>query len=952
MKSFLDKLTDEIVNKYSGDTGNLCVVFPSRRAGIFFRKYLSQKINKPIWSPAVYSIEDFIRKLTPFIIPDNLILIFELFETYNKVGEVQSFDEFYPWGEMLLRDYDAVDKNLVPGDEIFRVIKEHREIEEHFQFAAEDLEDFRRFWQTFSNRELSEVQSEFIKTWEIIGKVYNEFRKSLLEKNYAYEGMAYRKIYEDVKTRNLEVPWSKVIFAGFNALTKSEEEIIKALMKQGKAETYWDADLYYVNDTTQEAGRFLRENFRKLELKSPGWIENILSGSGIDEKKSVKVIGAPLKAGQAKAFGEVLNSLLVSASVPLESVAVVLADENLLMPVLYSLPESAASVNVTMGFPMKNTPLYSLIESLRDLQKNCKTSSNSTVFYHKDAIGILMNPYVKFVDPAFIYEVVNDIKRNNLLYISSSRLLTHNHQSPELLKLIFNPITTLKYTFDYLFNIIDNISTKMEVSGGERTKFEMEYFYSLYEQLNHLKNIIEKYSGELTVETFWRLLTGILRSVRIPLTGEPLKGVQVMGLLETRTLDFENVFIISMNEGIIPKGIVHNSFIPYSIRKSFKLPTYEDEDAIPAYYFYRLLQRAKNIYLFYNTEVDKLSSGEKSRLLVQLENELVKTNKNTSYEHLILETVIGESVRKQISIDKDPEITNKLRASKFTPSDLSNYINCTLQFYFKKIAGLEEEETVEEFFSPAVFGNIVHKLIQLLYDNYKGKTVTAEIIEDVKRRLDADYDELLNQAFSSIEGLKELDPGLQGKNLLFKGIIKKLLHKILDSDKQDSPFIIIDLEKRVSSAVEISTNGELITIQLGGRIDRVDEKNKVTRIIDYKTGSFDLKTIGRKSLAEYFELVFSEPKFRENFQGYFYASLYRKENQNQPLRIAIYSLRKSNEGLQFLNEEEISKVELETFDEKLGSLLLEIFDTGKSFSQTNDKDRCSFCPYKSICYRE
>ncbi len=767
--TFLEKLADEIISRYKENLQNLCFVFPSRRAGIFFKKALSERLSKPTWAPEIFSIEDFIRELSPYTIPDKLVLIFELFEVYKSHGEEESFDKFYPWGEMMLMDFDEIDKNLIAGSEIFKIIRELKEVETEFSLSPEDLEQFSRFWQTFSNEELTNLQNEFIKTWEILGRVYNDFRKRLAEKNYAYDGMSYRKLFEEIKTGSIKIPWSKVIFAGFNLLTKSEEGIIKELLKQNTAETYWDADEYYVNNRKQEAGEFLRRNFKNLSVNKPKWSENKL----ISSKKSIKVKGAPLQAGQAKALGSILKNALLSEKINPEHTAIVLPDESMLIPVLNSLPDEIASLNVTMGFPMKDATLYNLIELLKNLQHGKKSGKSSTVFYHKDVIQILLHPYIKFTDAAFVYDTVNDIKRNNIIYVSAERILGGDGKHPYVFHLLFRKADTINEILQYLFDILDHISQRIEISGSAYAKFELEFFYMLYEKLNLLKDTIALYSGEMGADTFWRLLTEMLRTIHIPLTGEPLGGLQVMGLLETRGLDFENVFILSMNEGIIPKGTVMNSFIPYNIRKSFKLPTYEDEDALPAYYFYRLLQRAENIHLFYNTEVNKIYGGEISRLILQTENELIKSNPEINYSHTVVSTEIGKPFRKEITVNKTPEIIEKLKGASFSPSDLNSYINCKLQFYLRKIARLREEETVEEFFSPATFGNILHNVVEIIYKQYEGAEITREIIESIRKNLNNNFDDILIEAFGKIDSLKELDTELQGKNLLLKNIIKK-----------------------------------------------------------------------------------------------------------------------------------------------------------------------------------
>jgi CRISPR/Cas system-associated exonuclease Cas4 (RecB family) len=944
--TFLEKLADEIINRYKDNLQNLCFVFPSRRAGIFFKKALSERLNKPAWAPEIFSIEDFIRELSPYTIPDKLVLIFELFEVYKAHGEEESFDKFYPWGEMMLRDFDEIDKNHIMGSEIFKIIRELKEVETEFSFSPEDLEQFSRFWRTFSNEELTKLQNEFLKTWEILGKVYNDFRKRLAEKNYAYDGMAYRKLFEEIKTGSIKIPWSKVIFAGFNLLTKSEEGIIKELLKQNAAETFWDADEYYVNNSKQEAGEFLRRNFKNLGVNEPKWIENYLSTS----KMSIKVTGAPLQAGQAKALGSGLKHALLSEKINPEHTAIVLPDESMLIPVLNSLPDEITSLNVTMGFPMKDATLYNLLELLKNLQHGKKSGKSSTVFYHKDVIQILLHPYIKFTDAAFVYDTVNDIRRNNIIYVSTGRILGEDEKHPPVLDLLFRKADTINEILQYLFDILDHISQRIEISGSAYAKFELEFFYVLYEKLNLLKDTITLYSGEMNADTFWRLLTEMLRTIHIPLTGEPLGGLQVMGLLETRGLDFENVFILSINEGIIPKGTVINSFIPYNIRKSFKLPTYEDEDALPAYYFYRLLQRAENINLFYNTEVNKIYGGEISRFILQTENELIKSNSEINYRHTVVSTEIGKPFRKEIIVNKTPDMIYKLKNASFSPSDLNSYINCKLQFYLKKIAGLREEEAVEEFFSPATFGNILHNVVEIIYKQYEGTEITREIIECIRKNLNNNFDNILTEAFGKIDSLKELDAELQGKNLLLKNIIRKLVNKVLDSDIGNLPFKIISLEMKIENVLKIKLNGEEQNIILRGRIDRIDEKNNTQVIIDYKTGQFS-KQKGY-NVSEDYDAIFSDPKYKEYFQAYFYAYNYLQKEKRQSVKIAIYPLKKINEGLVYLREEALLLSNISAYEENLIKLAEEIFNQEICFSQTDDKESCRFCPFISICYRE
>lgn len=458
----------------------------------------------------------------------------------------------------------------------------------------------------------------------------------------------------------------------------------------------------------------------------------------------------------------------------------------------------------------------------------------------------------------------------------------------------------------------------------------------------------------MPLNIFWNLVLEVLRSIRVPFTGEPLKGLQIMGLLETRALDFDNIFILSMNEGILPRGFTQSSFIPYNLRKAFKLPVYEDEDAIPAYYFYRLLQRAKNIYLFYNTEVGNFSAGEKSRFLLQIENELVKQNSSINYEHIVLESGLDNLPRKEIIIPKNNEILDKLKNARyFTASDLINYITCSLKFYLTKIAGLKEEEKVEEFFGPSAFGNIFHKMAQLVYQKYIGVEMPTEEFDNIAKNMKRSFDEMLANAFSTLEGFKEIDAELQGKNLLLKGVIRKLLNKLIESDKLHAPFKISALEKELEDTIHAETGSSTIPVKLHGRIDRIDETAGGTRIIDYKTGLVKMKNKNlKKTSEEYFEKVFSYPEYKESFQGYFYAYLYSREHPTGMLNMAIYPLRNMGSGISYINKDSSIREDLSLFEEKLKQLLKNILDKNIPFTQSEDEKVCRYCAFKSICYRD
>jgi hypothetical protein len=945
MGLFLDKLAEELYSKYEKGISRMCIVFPSRRAGLFFKQHLSKNLNQPLWLPAVFSIQDFIAKLSPLPLSDRLTLIFELYETYRQFSPEESFDKFYPWGDMLLNDFDDIDKNVVETDYLFRILREHKEVESDFELKVSDIEEFYKFWRSFSGKELTEIQDNFINTWEIIGKVYHSFRKKLTERNICYEGMAYRQIYELTGAKKLKHDWEKIIFAGFNALNIAEEGIIKGLLNQGVAETFWDADEYYLKSEIQEAGYFLRRNFVNLNINNAKWREdNLLTG-----KKNIKIIGTPLKVSQAKALGNELKNI---SSASLDKTAIVLPDDSLMIPVLHSLPENISSLNITMGFPFKDSSLYNLLQLLKSLQNGKKGSGKSAAYYHKDVVQLLLHPYVKFTEPYEIYELVNQIKRRNIIYISRKRILEAFSVQPEIITEIFTDIDTPAKSLGYIYDIITIISKQLE---GSKTNmaFEMEYLFKLYTELNHLSAVLKKYSADMDNDTFWKLIIEVASSIKIPFTGEPLKGLQVMGLLETRLLDFENVYILSMNEGTMPRGNTHGSFIPYSLRRAFKMPTYEDDDSNTAYYFYRLLQRAENVTLIYNTEPGELTAGEKSRFIMQIEQELAVENKNIKLRNFILQADVEIPKRKEITIPKSAYILEALKnESHFSATRLAMYINCPLQFYLRTIAKLKEEEEVEEFFSGGGFGTILHEIMDMLYSDCVGKTVDEKIISSLKDKLNNDYDNIWKDACGKIPEYEEFKAEILGKNLLYKNIIKKLVEKILDNDIAEAPFKIISLEKEITKEMLISASGNEYKIKLLGRLDRVEEKDGIERIIDYKTGTIDKAKLKKKITDENIGMLFSDPAYKEKFQQHFYSSIYLSESADKKLKIGIYPLRSLSEGIIFFDEDYIPQEILNLYEAKLNELLAKIFDSTTPFIQTAEIERCKYCKYNSICYRD
>ncbi len=923
--SFIEQLSEEILVCHKTDLDKLCIVFPTRRAALFLKKELSNKLTDPIWMPTILSIQDFIQELSPLKIEDSLTLLFDVFKIYNKYIPEEYFDSFYTWGMQVLIDFNEIDKALVNTETLFKRIIELKEIEDEFQLDEEQLEYLIKFWKSISDKDLTHVQKEFLYNWELLHKVYVDFQNFLFENNKTYEGKAYKFVSENIEEYQKNSPWDKIIFAGFYALSKAEKNIFNKLLNIGKAEIYYDADNYYLTNKKQEAGKF----FSKIQSQSEQFKWN---GNYFETiPKQIIITGVPLQIGQAKAASNDLESLIKNKEINLDDTAMVLADENLLFSVLSSLPTDIENINVTMGYPLNATPLFGLLELLLSLNKNRKKG----VYYHHDIVNVLNHPYIKHIEQDKINIWMEDYRKNNWIYISSKHLESLKSND---LSLLFLPIDKSEDVFDYLLDIL--LMIRNNISDNN---IESEFIYHFYCQLKRFQDIISEQKVHLSIDSFWKLFKEIINTTAVPFTGEPLKGLQVMGFLETRALDFKNVFILSMNENILPKKKSDSSFIPYNLRKTFGIPTGEDQDAIYAYHFYRLLQRAENIYLYYNTEIKSITGGEKSRYLLQLEHELAKQFPNSiTIKKQLLTTDIINIKPKEITIQKSEDILDALKkytglenetTKHFSASALSSYIACTLKFYFHYIAGLKEQDEVEDDIDAATFGKIFHQVMQHIYS--QDSTYDKDTIAQLKHLIAKITDEAIINEYAAIEDL-------EGRNLLLQNVIKELVSRVLEADMKSAPFVINGLEQEIHATIS-DTSGQKINFK--GILDRIETKDSITRIIDYKTGKVELKETD-------LENVFTDPKHKFVFQTMFYAWMYRQQNPTATIKTGIYPLKQLSDGILWLNKgAAITPEDFQNFEQSLKTLIEGLFDATKPFTQTTDKDQCIYCPYKNLCNR-
>jgi hypothetical protein len=958
MESFLKHIATDLYSRYEDKISDLCIVFPNRRASLYFKKYLSELSDKPMWSPETTTINELMQDISGLTIADNIKLLFELYRIYKKAKKSEeSFDDFYFWGEMMLNDFDDIDKYLVNPEDLFKNLKSLKSIQDQFNYLSEEqVEAIKQFWQSFDLEKQSTHQDDFISVWNILHEIYKQLNSKLNELGIAYEGMIYRTVADKIKgNEKIDLPHTKYVFAGFNALNNCEKKLFDYLNNNKLADFYWDYDQTYINNHNHEAGLFLRENIN--QYKQPLSISSKDIFKSLSEKKNIEIISVPSDVGQAKVITQKLKEAVENISESPNKTAIVLADEELLVPVLHSVPDTVDKVNITMGYPVNNTPVYSLLEHVIDLQRNAKETKNGTTFYHKNVIAVLNHQYVNAQFSKEATELLQFIKKNNKIVITREELA-----KCDFFKVIFTKVNTYLELSEYMLNILHAVYNSLQSTGKEdtihTTSLEKEYIYHIYLSINRVKDVLQEQKVEIKTETYIRLIRKIIRNLRIPFTGEPLSGLQIMGILETRLLDFENLYITSVNEGVFPKTDAALSFIPYNLRRGFGLPTIEYQDAIYAYYFYRLLQRAKKVTILYNSSAEGLQTGEMSRFLYQL-----KFESGFDIQEHSLKYDINIAQAKEITIDKTEEVIQKL--SKFlstgekflSPSALSTYLRCKMQFYFKYVAELREQDELSEEVDAPLFGNILHQAMHYVYNDFIGKEISQDDILSISKST-GKINTAIDQAFKDeyFKGGSKIN--YSGKNIIIRELIEKYIYQILKVDESLAPFQIVSLEDTYKIEIPINTNGKSETVKLGGLIDRVDLQDNRIRIIDYKTGSDKLEF---KNV----EALFSDKKNDQNsavFQTFLYSQFYKATMVPQiPITPGVYSVRKiynTDFDCRITQNENRKKSIINSFDEiaedfntNLNQLVSDIFNPDLSFTQTEEIKNCEYCAFSKICHR-
>ena len=955
METFLKQVAHDLYNKTEGNFTKVAIVFPNKRASLFFNEYLAQESDCPIWSPTYVSISELFRQSSDLSIADPIKLVCDLYKVFQKAtGSKETLDDFYFWGEMLIADFDDADKNMTDTHALFSNLKDLNELMDNYDFLEEgQKEALSQFFHNFSINQVTELKQRFISMWNVLGDIYTEYKALLESQSIAYEGMLYRQVIEQLDVEAL--PYNKYIFVGFNVLNKVEHTLFKKLNEAGKAMFYWDYDTFYLNKTPHEAGEFIRRNLRDFPSELPAsFFDNL------NQPKEVTFIESPTENGQVRYLPQWIRENLTSQE---KETAVVLCNEALLQPVLHALPDNVKHINITMGFPLSQTPAYSFVNALMELHTSGYNPNNGRYLF-AEVISVLKHPYTRQLSPE-AEKLEQTLTRDNRFYPLPSELKQDN-----VLELLFTPRRNNLDLCSMLSEALKEVAVIYQQQAASHSDaFDQLYRESLfktYTLVNRFHTLIE--SKELNVQagTFQRLLTRVMSSSSIPFHGEPAIGMQVMGVLETRNLDFRHLIMLSVNEGQLPKAGGDSSFIPYNLRKAFGMTTIDHKIAVYAYYFYRLMQRTEKVTLVYNTATDGINRGELSRFMLQF---LIEWGYPVLRKQL--EAAQSPQDSTPIIIEKTPDVMERMKSvfdirnnpkALISPSALNCYLDCPLKFYYKYVALLSAPDEVTADIDSAKFGSIFHYAAEHIYKalTAHGKLISKENLETLLK------DEVRLQTYVD-NGFKELffnlpqneQPEYNGIQLINSAVIVKYIQQLLRNDLRYAPFTFVGSEQRIFENIEICTSTGDIQSRIGGIIDRIDSKGESLRIVDYKTG-------GDADTPANVQSLFIPDKKRSNyvFQTFLYASIVckklREKNDSRLVAPALlYIHRAASENYSpviQMGEPRKPKEPVENFAqyegdfrENLKTLLEDIFNPDISFTQTEIEDKCAYCDFRALC---
>lgn len=860
-ETFLKKLALQLYSMHSKDLHSLTIVLPNKRAKIFLEAAFKEVINESLFCPTICSIEELLSQITQINNLDSVELLFEFYEVYiqnTPLENQQSFDQFSGWAPVLLQDFNEIDRYLLNPKKVLSYLKE--------------IEDIKH-WSVDVDKQTPLI-SNYLIFYNRLIVYYESLYSHLLANGIGYQGLIYREAVNKLLLFNSESN-KKYVFAGFNALNAAEEQIFQYLLKENSTEIYWDNDHSFINDAYHEAGLFARKymSWPHYKQHSFDWIGNEFSKS-----KHISIIGTPKSVGQTKIVGQILRDFPEDV---LQKTAVVLGDENLLFPLIYSLPNNVKEVNITMGMTAKNNPVQVFFNKLFRLHLNA-SSRSGYVFYYKDLLAILNHPIL--VDVLETSLLIQEIKKRNITFISHTQLaeLSGDLASNTLFSLVVNPWPSVaSEAINILVEITHLLKNQLSLNESSN-RLTRVFLFAIYQVFVKLKNYFVEYTAVTHLEYLFSLYKQSVQLAEVSFEGQPLGGLQIMGLLESRVLDFENVIITSLNEGTLPSGKSTLSFIPYDVKLELGLPTTKEKDAIYTYHFYHLLMRAKQVYLIYNTEADGLDAGEKSRYITQLLLE-------KKLEHQISSQIIAPEVPTHpyipVKIPKTENINiclKEMALKGFSPTGLTLYLRNPIQFYYQKILRLKEAEEVEESIAVNTFGNVIHKSLEALYLPFVGKYLTLDSIQAMKLLVDSVVHEQFSKEYS--------DGVVRGKNLIAYKVARQQVLNMLKLEEKwlNQPEMnrvkIIALEQKFECVLKNSLLP--FEVVLGGNIDRIEERNGIIRIIDYKTG----KVLPKYLVVKDWNLLL-DVKYEKAIQLLAYCLMTQSEFANHKVETGIVSFK-------------------------------------------------------------
>ncbi len=898
MQSFLEDVIQEVHQQHK-TLDQIIFVLPSKRAGTFLKNTIAATYKNTLFAPQIYSIESFVEHISGLGYASNTQQLFELYTSYlaTTEGEKDSFYSFSKWGQVLLQDFNEIDRYLVDPSQIFSYLT-----------AIQELDHWSK------QLEKTQIMEDHLLFWNSLEAMYHHFNAQLHAKELGHQGMVYREACKQLQAYIAATKNKKHVFVGFNALNTAEATIIQKILEETDADIYWDIDPYFINNPIHDAGLFIRQHQKNW----PYLREQALKGPKATylTHKNIQIIGVPKNVSQAKYVGDLLTKIQTESSNSLAHSAVVLGDETLLNPILNSVPEHISPINITMGYPLYKTPVASFFNQFFDLHLR-KTPQG---WFHQNVLEFLSHPYLQLLlttpTTNAAVAIASKIKEHNWVYINDEKLNAFEADYTISIKsLFFIPSEKPKVYIEACLEIIHTLKAQFQ----ETTQaLELEYLYRFFTLFNQLKELIASHPFVNDLRALQGLYRELLSSETLDFQGEPLKGLQIMGMLESRNLDFETVILTSVNEGILPSGKSNNSFIPFDVKKSFGLPTYKEKDAVYTYHFYRLLQRAKNVYLLYNTEPDVLEGGEKSRLISQL---LTEEHESLQIEEFIAAPQIHPIIKTPVLIKKDADLMSRIQhlaAKGFSPTSLSNYIRNPIDFYKKSILKIKDRVEVEESIAANTFGTIVHNTLEDLYKPFVGSFLDPLLLKALIPKIKTVVKQHFKETYSDIE-IKS------GKNLIAFEVVVRYVENFIRTEIVQSKkhqIKIIALEQDLE--IPLSVPNLEFPVVLKGKLDRIDEIDGVTRIIDYKTGTVRPPQV---KITDWDTLITDYDKSKA-FQLLCYALMYHETSPIDGVKAGIISFKNLGNGLFEFTGEDKQKVitphTLASFTEQLNSLLLEI----------------------------